>query len=155
MLSLIHALYSSLEHALCLLSLLSSSVIAWLWLPMADIPLALGSRTVPLSQLPASNSNSSQWLNCSITLIDSLTKQLLFTSLTDWLTDCSSQLVPLITTWTTQKTPFLIVVVQLLPWEQICLRSCYSVTAVVYLLISQSLPNNGSTCYTIKGFNIR
>jgi hypothetical protein len=43
----------------------------------------------------------------------------------------------------------LIVVVQLLPWEHVCLRSCYSVTAVVYLLISWSLPSSGSECHNI------
>jgi hypothetical protein len=37
-------------------------------------------------------------------------------------------------------------VVQLLPLKHICLRSRYSVTVVVYLLISRSLPSNGSTC---------
>jgi hypothetical protein len=31
---------------------------------MADVPFPLGSRTIPMSQLPASNSNSSQVLNC-------------------------------------------------------------------------------------------
>jgi hypothetical protein len=43
-------------------------------------------------------------------------------------------------------TPFLIVVGQLLPSKHVCFRSRYSVTAVVYLLISRSLPSNGSTC---------
>jgi hypothetical protein len=31
----------------------------------ADVPLTLGSRIIPVPQLPASNSNSSQGLNCS------------------------------------------------------------------------------------------
>jgi hypothetical protein len=38
------------------------------------------------------------------------------------------------------------VALQLFPWEHICLRSRYSETALVYLLISRSLPNNESTC---------
>jgi hypothetical protein len=47
------------------------------------------------------------------------------------------------------QTPFLIAV-QLFPWEHVCFRSRYSVTAVAYLLISLSLPSNWSTCYNIK-----
>jgi hypothetical protein len=39
--------------------------------------------------------------------------------------------------------------VQLFPLEHICLRSRYSVTAVVYLLITRTLPSNGSTYYNI------
>jgi hypothetical protein len=38
--------------------------------------------------------------------------------------------------------------VQLFPWEHICLRRCHSLTTLVYLLISWSLPSNRSTCYT-------
>jgi hypothetical protein len=34
--------------------------------PTADVPLPLASRTIPVSQLPASHSNSSQQLNLSI-----------------------------------------------------------------------------------------
>jgi hypothetical protein len=50
-----------------------SPVIAWWQLPMADVPLTLGSRTVPLSQLPDCNSNSSQGLNSSSSLTHSMT----------------------------------------------------------------------------------
>jgi hypothetical protein len=39
---------------------------------------------------------------------------------------------------TSQKTPFLCCSLQLLPCKHACLRSCYSVMAVVYLLILRS-----------------
>jgi hypothetical protein len=44
---------------------------------------------------------------------------------------------------TGQKTQFLLVVVQLLPWEHDCLLNCYSITALVHFLISRSVPSNG------------
>jgi hypothetical protein len=49
---------------------------------------------------------------------------------------------------TPQKTPFLCCCFQLLPCTYVyaCQRSYYSVTTVVYLLISRSLPRNGSIC---------
>jgi hypothetical protein len=37
--------------------------------------------------------------------------------------------------------------IQLLPRKHVCLQSRYLATAVVYLLIPQSLPSNGSTCH--------
>jgi hypothetical protein len=40
-----------------------------------------------------------------------------------------------ISAWTAKKTPLLIVLVQLLPWEHVCLRSWYSAMTAVYLLI--------------------
>jgi hypothetical protein len=43
---------------------------------MADVHLTLGSRTIPVPQLPVSNSNSSQGLNCSSPLTHSLTNKL-------------------------------------------------------------------------------
>jgi hypothetical protein len=43
---------------------------------MADVPLTLGSRIIPVAQLSASKSNSSQGLNCSSPLTHSLTNQL-------------------------------------------------------------------------------
>jgi hypothetical protein len=49
---------------------------------------------------------------------------------------------------TTQKTPFLIFLFLLLPWEHVCLRSRYSVTVFVYF-ISWSLPSNGYTFHII------
>jgi hypothetical protein len=45
---------------------------------------------------------------------------------------------------TAQKTPFLVVIIQLLLWKHAYLRSFYSVTALVHLLISRSFPSNGS-----------
>jgi hypothetical protein len=51
---------------------------------------------------------------------------------------------------TAHKTPYLIFVVQLLLWEHVCLRSRYSVRAVVYLLISRSLTSNGSAYHNSK-----
>jgi hypothetical protein len=48
---------------------------------------------------------------------------------------------------TTHKTPSLCCCFQLLPCKHACLRSCYSVTAVVFFHISQSLPSNGSTVH--------
>jgi hypothetical protein len=54
----------------------SSPVIVLLRLPTADVPLPLGSRTIAVPQLPASNSNSSQGLNRSSPLTHSLTNQL-------------------------------------------------------------------------------
>jgi hypothetical protein len=41
-----------------------------------------------------------------------------------------------------------IISVHLLPWKHACLRSRYLATAVVYLLLSWSLPSNGSTCHS-------
>jgi hypothetical protein len=38
---------------------------------------------------------------------------------------------------------------QSLPWEHICLRSRYSVTALVYLLLSRKLSTKESTCYNM------
>jgi hypothetical protein len=61
---------------------------------MVDFPLNLGSRTIPMPQTPASNSNSSQQLNCSsltpsLAAISHEPPHLLFT---DWLsTNSSSQ----------------------------------------------------------------
>jgi hypothetical protein len=67
------------------LSLLQSPLaVAWYRLPTADVTLTLGSRTVPMPQLPASQSNSSKRLNCSSVLTHSLTHSLRNSSLTDW-----------------------------------------------------------------------
>jgi hypothetical protein len=49
-------------------------------------------------------------------------------------------------------TRLLIVVVQLLPWEHVCLWRSYSVTAALHLLIPKSLTSNGSTCYNMLFF---
>jgi hypothetical protein len=48
----------------------SSPVVAWWRLPTADVPLTLGSRTIPMPELPASHSHSSQRLNRSSPLTD-------------------------------------------------------------------------------------
>jgi hypothetical protein len=45
-------------------------------LPTADVPLPLGSRTIPVAQLQVSNSNGSQRLNRSSSPTHSLTNQL-------------------------------------------------------------------------------
>jgi hypothetical protein len=55
---------------------------------------------------------------------------------------------------TAQKTLFLTIVVQMLALEHVCLRSHYSLTAFVYLLISRSLPSNGCTCYNMLYFSM-
>jgi hypothetical protein len=63
-------LYNSLQHALSLFILLC---LHQSFLPMADVPFPLGSWTIPMPQLPACNSNSSQGLNHSSPLIHSST----------------------------------------------------------------------------------
>jgi hypothetical protein len=52
---------------------MSSPAIASYRLPVADVPRTLGFWAIPVPQLPASNSNSSQGLNCSSPLTNSLT----------------------------------------------------------------------------------
>jgi hypothetical protein len=69
-------LYNSLQHALSSQPAVSSPVVVWQRLPTTDVPLPLCSRTIPVPQLPASNSNSSQRLNRSSPLTHSLTNQL-------------------------------------------------------------------------------
>jgi hypothetical protein len=59
----------------------SSPVLSWRF-PTADISLPLGSRTVPLPQVPASNSNSSQGLNRCSPLTNLLTNH--FTPFPGW-----------------------------------------------------------------------
>jgi hypothetical protein len=51
-------------------SAVSLSVVACQRLPTADVPLTLGSRNIPVPQLPASNSNGSQQLNCSSLIVN-------------------------------------------------------------------------------------
>jgi hypothetical protein len=74
----------------------------------------------------------------SMLVLTSDTFQLQLPSWTDWLPTAKISTCPAynISDWTSQKTPFLIVVVQLLPWEHVCLR-----------IISQSLASNGPTCH--------
>jgi hypothetical protein len=59
------------------------------------------------------------------------------------LSHCSNSVAYNIGARTAQRTPFL-------PCKRACLRSRYSITAVVFLLISQSLPSNGSTCHNMQ-----
>jgi hypothetical protein len=66
-----------------------------------------------------------------------------------WLTDLSNCLAYNISARTAQKTPFFCCCFQLLPCKHACLRSRYSVTAVVFLLISQSFPSKLSTYLNI------
>jgi hypothetical protein len=67
----------SLSIYLSLVSTVASSLaIAWEWLSTVDVPLTLGFQTIPVPQLPASNSSTSQGLNRSSPLTLSLTTQL-------------------------------------------------------------------------------
>jgi hypothetical protein len=50
---------------------------------------------------------------------------------------------------TTQKTSFLIIIVKLLPWEHVCLQNRYSVMAIIYLLMPQTLPIDGFICHNM------
>jgi hypothetical protein len=59
-----------------------------------------------------------------------------------------------ISAWITQKIPFLCCCLQLFPCKHACLRSCYSVTAVVYFLIWWSLLSNRSTCHTAPSLRL-
>jgi hypothetical protein len=63
-LSLIHTLCSSVQYVLSLLSVFTSRCLVTA--PNDRRSLTLGSRTVPVPQLPASNSNSSQQLNAAV-----------------------------------------------------------------------------------------
>jgi hypothetical protein len=65
------------------------------------------------------------------------------------LTDCSNCLAYNISAQTAQKMPFFCCCFQLLPCRHACLRSRYSVTAVVFLFISRSFPSKVSTCLNI------
>jgi uncharacterized protein Usg len=55
-----------------------------------------------------------------------------------------------ISVWTAQKTLFLCCCFQLLLCRHAYFQSCYSVTAVVCLLILWSLPSNGSACHNMN-----
>jgi hypothetical protein len=82
----IHTLCTSLEH-----TLKSSQPAVSSRLPTADVPLSLGSRTIQVTQLSASQGNSSQRLYCSSPLTDWLTDWLthsLTHSLAGWLPNC-------------------------------------------------------------------
>jgi hypothetical protein len=64
------------------------------------------------------------------------------------LTHCSNCPTYNISARNAQKTPFLCFCLQL-SCKHACLRSRYSVTAVLFLLISLSLSSNASTCHNI------
>jgi hypothetical protein len=66
------------------------------------------------------------------------------------LTHCSNCPACNISAWTEQKTLFLCCCFQLLTCKHACLRSLYSVTAIVFMLTSRLLPSNGSTCHNMK-----
>jgi hypothetical protein len=66
----------SLQHTLKSSQRALSSPVFWQRFPTAVVPLPLGSRTVPVPQLPVSHSNSSQELNPSGYLTDSATNSL-------------------------------------------------------------------------------
>jgi hypothetical protein len=74
-LSLVHTHGSSLQNIVNLFQpAVFSPVVAWQRLWTAEFPLSLGFRTIPVSQLPASNNNSSQRLNLSY-LTNAITHQ--------------------------------------------------------------------------------
>jgi hypothetical protein len=80
----------------------------------------------PWPQLPASQSNSSQWLNHSRSLTVSVTHQP--TNSTDWL----SQTVQLITfRHRLHRKHRSIIAVQFLLWKHVSLWSCYSIMAII------------------------
>jgi hypothetical protein len=96
--------------------------------------------------LPVSNSKSSPRPNLSSPLTNSLTNQI-FANFTD------PSLVLVITSRHGQRRKHhSSVAAQLLPWN-CCFRVCwwclYLTTAVVQLLISLTLPINGTTCHNI------
>jgi hypothetical protein len=90
----------------------------------------------PLPQLPASNSSSSQQLNCS--------SPLTLHWLTDWPTEWPADCPAYLSMDCTKNT------IHLLLWKHACLLSCSLLMAVVYLLISWSLPSNLYTCQNMK-----
>jgi hypothetical protein len=85
----------------------------WLRLPTEDVPLSLGSRTIPVPQLPASNRHSSQELNPSCYLFNSSTNS------ADRLTHSPAYNIR----HGPHRKHFSSVSVQLLPWKCACLRS--------------------------------
>jgi hypothetical protein len=69
----------------------------------------------------------------------------LHTGLNNW----CSQLVPFITSARTAQKTLILILIQSFPCEHVCLWSRYSAAALIYMLISRSLPIDGSTCYNI------
>jgi hypothetical protein len=116
--------------------IVSSPVVAWYRLPTG---------TVPVPQLPASNSNGSQRLNRSNPLISSLTNQLtpLHSTALHSINELNSVGRVTVSERTIQKTPLPTV-------PALLLAGCCLATAVVSLFVSRSLPNKGSICHNIK-----
>jgi hypothetical protein len=52
------------------------------------------------------------------------------------------------------KTSLPLLLCSLVAWKHVCLRSCYLTMAVVYLLISWSLPSNGSTYHIASALRL-
>jgi hypothetical protein len=86
----------------------------------------------PWPQLPASDSNSSQWLNPSSPLTATAKWSCLWRPGMDYIENTTSHY------WC----------ILLLPWKHACLESRYLATDIVYLLILW-LPSNGSTCHNM------
>jgi hypothetical protein len=113
-------------------------------LPTADVHLPLGSRTIPVPHLPASNSNSAQ----RVSLISSLLPHQPTTELWVWviLRPTVSRPVfldfkPLLYHLGTDRVENTVhVAVQLLPWKHVCLCIRYLAATVVLLLIFSVVP---------------
>jgi hypothetical protein len=131
-------------------------------LQTVDVPLSLGSRTVPVPQLPAASSSLTNPLTHQATHSTPLSNSQVGGHLTP--TSCSSHcrlkaqdsaLMAagsryIASTPTIQRTPLPTVVACLLrplPSNDRCLQNHHLPTVVLWLLISQSLPSNGSTCH--------
>jgi hypothetical protein len=133
--SLIHTLYSSLEHT----HLKSSqSAVFTSLLVMASnggrSPFS-GLSKFPQPQLPASQSNSSQRRYCNSPLTNSPTRKLS----ADELITCPSYDVSVRRASRKRSSS---IAFQLLPRKHCCLRIHYLVTGAISLLILRSLPSN-------------
>jgi hypothetical protein len=104
---------------------------------MADVPLTLGSRTIPVSQLPASNSNSTQSLNRRSPLTHSLINQLAPLNSPE-LNLVSRMIQPQNGPHRNRKHRFQ-------HYFQCCTGFCLAM-AIVLLFGSQSLSSNGTIC---------
>jgi hypothetical protein len=100
----------------------------------------------PRPQLPVAHCNSSQRLNFSSSLTDSLTDILSHSNSTNFSLHSTQLTLTNNSTRTTQKTLF-DYCCAIVGVENACWRSHYLVTAVIYLLISRLLPSNGCRCH--------
>jgi hypothetical protein len=120
----------------------SSPVVAWWRLSTADIPLPLGSQTVPVPQLSASHSHSSQRLNCSKQLTSFHCTPLHSLTQLGWSNDIALERI-------CKKTQLPTMLVARVPLPSNgssgdpYLRSC-CLAMVVVTFVSRSLPSNGS-----------